>query len=167
MKERLEPSEFINLKGIEYFNFEEDFVEENMRCIPMTIRYKMDIVGIKLKLSEWSKFKIEERISLATMSINDIEEKAKYKIYLSNLIEKSANSLPSLIIVEENHLWDNLNEIPTILQTQAHQFNITISQLQWQKLTTLQRFTLLKLCKPGHENKNFPKAIKEFGLVAY
>ena len=31
-------------------------MENNMRCIPMIIRFKMDMAGIKLKLSEWKKF---------------------------------------------------------------------------------------------------------------
>ena len=35
---------------------------------------------------------------------------------------------------------------------------------QWQQLTDLQRFALLKLSYPGHENKNFPKALAEFGI---
>ena len=47
---------FKKLKGIEYFDFEEDFVEKNIRCIPMIVRFKMDEAGIKLKLSEWSRF---------------------------------------------------------------------------------------------------------------
>ena len=38
--------------GKEGFVFEEDFVEENVRCIPMTVRFKMDAAGIKLKLAE-------------------------------------------------------------------------------------------------------------------
>ncbi len=44
------PSEFLHLDGIEYFHFEEEFMENNMRCIPMIIRFKMDMAGIKLKL---------------------------------------------------------------------------------------------------------------------
>ena len=34
------PSEFLNLEGIEYFQFEEEFMENNMRCIPMIIRLR-------------------------------------------------------------------------------------------------------------------------------
>ena len=44
-------SEFLNLDGIEYFQFEEEYMENNMRCIPMIIRFKMDLAGIKLKLT--------------------------------------------------------------------------------------------------------------------
>ncbi|MEO6674638.1 MAG: nitrate reductase associated protein, partial [Ginsengibacter sp.] len=43
------------------FKFEEDFVEEGVRCIPMVVRFKLDACGIKLKLSEWSTLIFEER----------------------------------------------------------------------------------------------------------
>lgn len=165
MKDKLNPSEFKNLKNIEYFDFEEDFMEENLRCIPMTIRYKMDMVGIKLKLAEWSKFHVDERVALATMTINTDDEKEVYNKYLSDLIEKRANNLASLIEVEEKYPWDNLDEIPSILLEQTKQHNLSISLEQWQHLTTLQRFALFKLCKSRHENKNFPIAMKEFGLA--
>ena len=62
---RTSPSEFLNLKGIEYFMFEEDFMGNNIRCIPMIIRFKMDKAGIKLKLSEWNRLDIDEKILLA------------------------------------------------------------------------------------------------------
>jgi len=44
------------------------------------------------------------------------------------------------------------------------EFNLTISISQWQKLTNLQRFVLIKLSHPSHENKNFLPALKEFNI---
>lgn len=82
-KELIRPSEFKGLTGIEYFNFEEDLVEENIRCIPMIVRFKMDAAGIKLKLSEWSKFNMEERIELALKNCNSDEEAKQYNDYLA------------------------------------------------------------------------------------
>jgi hypothetical protein len=46
-----------------YFRFEEDFVEDNVRCIPMIARFKLDTCGVKLKLAEWSRMSVEERSS--------------------------------------------------------------------------------------------------------
>ena len=60
--------------NIEYFDFEEDFVEKNIRCIPMIVRFKMDKAGIKLKLTEWSKFSVEERIELSKRPCDSEEE---------------------------------------------------------------------------------------------
>jgi hypothetical protein len=157
-------SEFRNLRDIEYFNFEEDFVEENVRCIPMIVRFKMDAAGIKLKLSEWSKFKKEERIKLALMPASNDDEAVAYNKYLSQLIEKYTNDKATTLTIDPNPDWANLENIPVMLTQKAKEFDLDITMQKWKSLTNLQRFTLLKLCRPGHENKNFPKAIKEFNL---
>jgi hypothetical protein len=157
--------EFRGLPGIEYFDFEEDFIEENVRCIPMVVRFKMDSAGIKLKLSEWSKFTIEERIELALKACGNIEEKEIYRDRLSTLVFKYTGMEATPLKVESHPLWADLEKISEELQAKAQEFNWEISIEQWKNLTNLQRFVLLKLCKPGHENKNFPKAMKEFNLV--
>ena len=161
-----DPSEFYKLAGIEYFNFEEDFVEENVRCIPMVVRFKMDAAGIKLKLSEWSKFKRDERIELAIKPCRDKEEAMLYSNYLSELIEKYTNSAATIMEINKHPAWADLETIPELLQEKAKEFNWIITKQQWSNLTNLQRFALTKLYRPGHENKNFPKAMKEFGIAA-
>jgi hypothetical protein len=148
-----------------YFDFEEDFIEENIRCIPMIVRFKMDAAGIKLKLAEWSKFKTDERIQLAVMPASTNEEAAAYNIYLTKLIEKYTGAKATALIIDTAPGWANLQSIPLMLSQKAHEFDLIITVEKWQGLTNLQRFTLLKLCRPGHENKNFPKAIKEFNLL--
>jgi hypothetical protein len=165
MKKILRPSGFKQLKGIEYFDFEEDFVEENVRCIPMTVRFKMDAAGIKLKLTEWSKFSEDERIELAIKPAATKAEIAMYHGYLAALIKKYTHAAATALAVDSIPAWANLKLIPALLQEKAKEFNLIISLVQWQQLTNLQRFALLKLCRPGHENKNFPKAIKEFNLL--
>lgn len=164
MKATLHPSEFINLKGIEYFKFEEDFMEENLRCIPMVIRYKMDLVGIKLKLGEWARFHSTERVKLALLSVDSIAKKSHYRNYLVKLIAKRTGNKATELAVEQSPDWENIMKLPKILLEKSDEFALKISISQWQNLTTIQRFALLKLCRPGHENKNFPKAVQEFGL---
>ncbi len=147
-----------------FFNFEEDFVEDNVRCIPMIVRFKMDAAGIKLKLAEWSKFKIEERLQLALLPSSTNEEIKLYHNHLSQLIEKYTCGKPTALPIDEKPGWANLSCIPAILLEKAKEFDLIITPGKWKDLTNLQRYTLLKLCRPGHENKNFQKAIKEFGL---
>ena len=160
------PSEFLNLNGIEYFQFEEEFMENNMRCIPMIIRFKMDMTGIKLKLSEWKKFTTEERIELALMSCCFNERNNQYAGYLSGLIKKHTGRDPTNLEVNKTPAWKDLHSIPGVLIEKLKEFNWCLSVVQWRDLTDLQRFALLKLCRPGHENKNFPKAMKEFNLIS-
>lgn len=148
-----------------YFDFEEDFIEENIRCIPMLVRFKMDAAGIKLKLAEWSKFSINERMALAVNPAGTAAEIKEYNQYLAGLIKKYTNAEATSQVVETQPAWSVSDYIPEMLQEKAKELGWKISVSQWKQLTSLQRFALLKLCRPGHENKNFPKAIKEFGLI--
>ncbi|MDX2047096.1 MAG: nitrate reductase associated protein [Chitinophagaceae bacterium] len=148
-----------------FFLFEEDFVEENVRCIPMIVRFKLDACGIKLKLAEWVKFKPEEKEQLAVQSCGTKEETAAYKKYLQGLILKRTGNKATNLQTDEHPAWAELKSIIPELEEKAKEFGWKISTEQWMGLTSLQRFALLKLCRPGHENKNFPKAMKEFNLV--
>ncbi|MBL7738980.1 MAG: nitrate reductase maturation protein NarM [Chitinophagaceae bacterium] len=159
------PSEFINKPEIEYFLFEEDFIEKNIRCIPMIVRFKMDHAGIKLKLAEWSRFTVEERIELATKACNNEGETNSYNEYLSGLVAKHTGKEATALVVDKNPVWADVSSLPAMLNEKLWGFGWHISVEKWKGLTSLQRFALLKLCKEGHENKNFPKAMKEFGLT--
>jgi len=158
------PSEFKDLPGIEYFDFEEDFIEKNIRCIPMIVRLKLDSAGIKLKLDEWSKLTVEERIELATRQCSSDEEAKSYRDHAGILVKKRSGKEATDLPVNANPEWINVDKIPDRLADKLREISLTIRLEQWVGLNNLQRFALLKLCRPGHENKNFPKALIEFGL---
>lgn len=148
-----------------YFQFEKDFMEDGIRCIPMIVRFKLDACGIKLKLSEWSKFSINERNILCEMECNNQAELGFYRNYLQQLVYNYTFKEATELTIDKNPDWSHTNEVPFLLQHELIKYNWKISLLQWKSLTSLKRFVLMKLSKAGHENKNFPKAIKEFGLV--
>jgi hypothetical protein len=164
-KSQLLPSEFKNLKGIEYFQFEEDFMEDNIRCIPMVVRFKMDAAGIKLKLAEWSKFPSSERIQLALMPAGNADDVQLYHQHLKGLIQKHTGNQATLLQVDPHPGWQDPGQIPAVVLDKSVEEHLDLSIRQWQKLSDIQRFALLKLCRPGHENENFPKAAAEFGIL--
>jgi hypothetical protein len=151
--------------NIEYFDFEEDFVENNIRCIPMIIRFKMDKAGIKLQLKEWSKFSVEERIALSKMPCDSEEEVKEYNDYLAGLVKDHTCNAATNMVVDPQPAWDNTHFVPIEITEKMDEFSLLISKQQWKTLTQLQRFALLKLSRPGHESKNFIRAVKEFGLI--
>ena len=158
-------SEFLNITNIEYFLFEEEFMEGNIRCIPMIVRFKMDKAGVKLKLSEWSKFSAEERIKLAQMPCYYDDEIIRYTGYLTDLVAAHTRQAPKTLVVGQSPLWSDVHSIPEVLTVKLSEFGWRLSIEKWARLTDLQRFALLKLCRPNHENRNFPKAVKEFSLL--
>jgi hypothetical protein len=158
--------ELLNPGGIEkgYFDFEEDFIEENVRCIPMMVRFKMDKAGIKLKLKQWSRFTTDERVALALKPCNTPNDIHDFHAYLAALVWKHTGEVATPLEIDEQPQWAIGDTVPHQLVDKAREHDCTISADQWNQLSYLQRFALLKLQRPGHENKNFPIALQEFGL---
>jgi hypothetical protein len=150
---------------IQYFKFEEDFVEDSIRCIPMIARFKLDACGIKLKLSEWSRMNEEERMYVSEYPCSSEEEIRSYRQYIKTLVRIRTSNEAQDMEVDINPGWANAESIPEILVQKLAEQNTNISVKQWQCLNDLQRFVLVKLSRPGHENRKFPIAMREFGLV--
>ena len=148
----------------DFFKFEADFVD-SLRCIPMQVRFKLDNCGVKLKLSHWNQVTEQERQTLVEMPCTSIAECQKYRESLQKLIIEKTGSPASELTIEENPPWINDKEIPETIQTKAAESSVNITVEQWKKLTQLQRFALIKLSRPSHENKNFYPAVQEFGLA--
>lgn len=150
---------------IQYFKFEEDFVEDNIRCIPMIARFKLDACGIKLKLNEWSRMNEEERMYVSEYPCSSEEEVRSYRQYIKTLVRIRTSNEAQDMEVDTNPGWANADLIPEILAQKLAEQNNKITLKQWQDLNDLQRFVLVKLSRPGHENRNFPIAMREFGLI--
>jgi len=148
-----------------YFGFEEDFVEDNIRCIPMIVRFKLDACGIKLKLNEWSRMNAAERKVLCETRCLDIDDIMQYRACLERIVLRRTGDCATTIPVEPDPAWADTGKLPDILKNKLAEFNWWLTLQQWASLSNLHRFALLKLCRPGHENRNFPKAMKEFFLV--
>jgi len=107
----------------------------------------------------------DERNRLCELGCNNDLEFQQYRRYCQQIIFNRTGKEATDLAVEQNPAWANGNELPSLLAEKLKEFSWLISLRRWQSLSNLQRFVLIKLSKPGHENKNFPKAVKEFGLV--
>lgn len=148
----------------DFFQFEADFVD-SLRCIPMLVRLKLDTCGIKLKLSDWNHFTTTERQALVEQPCTSETEIQAYRELLQQLVQKHSGTTAAELPIESNPSWMDATIIPTSLQQQAQSVGATIALSQWAALTPVQRFALIKLSRPSHENNNFLPALKEFNLL--
>jgi hypothetical protein len=163
-------SDALNLKGSKeptssLFKFEEEFMSDTIRCIPMMVRFKLDACGIKLQLKEWNLFTIKERNQLMEYPARNPNDVLNYRKQVEQLILAHTGGEATELTIESNPGWIVNQKIPETVEEKLKEFSWNLSHKEWQSLNDLQRFTLIKLSRPSHENKNFPKAIKEFGLV--
>ena len=157
---------------LQFFEFEAEFVE-SLRCIPMQVRYKLDTCGIKLKLQHWHSFSASQRQSLIDLPCETADEIKIYRENLRSQVFQNLNTYPNDLPIDANPAWLQDESIPVSVLEQLQKLEVAIASPQsqkklqedWQKLTPLQRFALIKLSKSDHENNNFLPALREFGLV--
>jgi len=147
-----------------FFQFEQDFVD-SLRCIPMQVRMKLDTCGVKLKLAHWHQFTQQERQTLVEMPTTTAQESQAYRQYLQNLVTNYTDQSASELPIDPNPAWMDATIIPEDVQTKAQEFDVSLTPEQWEALTPAQRFALIKLTRPSHENRNFLPALKEFKLI--
>jgi hypothetical protein len=147
------------------FAFEVDF-GGTLRCIPMSVRLKLDQTGIKLALKQWNKLPAEERRQLVEKSCDEKPQIESYKKYVISLIEKFSATPAELLPVDHSPAWADPDVVPERIGVWSRNLGVAPpSREQWAALTPLQRFTLFKLTRPGHSNDNFIPAMREFSVL--
>jgi hypothetical protein len=72
-----------------------------------------------------------------------------------------AKPLPAAVTAD----WQQADQLPALLEASCRQLQLPLPTAAWQQLNELQRFALVKLSHPGHEHRNLPAALQEFGLI--
>ncbi len=147
-----------------YFEFEQDFVG-SLRCIPMTVRHKLDTCGVKLKLDHWNRFTPEDRRALVEWPCNTPNAAVIYRDRLQSLITERCGAPAKTLEIPAMPPWKADSTIPAAVVSKFEEQAVPLTLAQWVKLSELQRFALVKLSRPSHENSNFIPAVKEFGLA--
>ena len=146
------------------FHFEADFTAD-LRCIPMAVRRKLDLAGVKLKLQHWSELGETERAELLAWADDPTAIEALRRHLLERSAALSAGQAKDLPRADAEP-WQQANQLPEVLASSCAQLNLELRSGGWAELTELQRFALVKLSHPGHEHRNLPRALAEFGLLA-
>lgn len=145
------------------FNFEADFAGD-LRCIPMAVRRKLDLAGVKLKLVHWHGLTAAERQRLLDWddSASCLQELRDWLLARSRQLPQGpAGSFPPVAGAS----WQQTLALPETLRLSCEQLGLVVAAERWRELDALQRFALVKLSHPGHEHRNLPQALREFGLL--
>src|SRR5436305_754101 len=108
---------------VEYFHFEQNFMEDNLRCIPMIVRFKLDACGIKLKLKEWNKMTIDEREQLALLPIDSAADLDVYRAYLQRIVYNHTGESVTLLPTNNGHNnWPSVDALPLVLKEKLEEY---------------------------------------------
>ncbi len=147
------------------FAFESDF-SGTLRCIPMIVRLKLDLCGIKLSLRQWSRFTRDDRAALVEAPCETAADAAAYGAVLAALIAERAGEAAVNLPIDPAPAWADTSRTPDRVAAYVAELGLAeLTPRQWGRLSPLQRFALFKLTRPGHDNDNLVPAMREFGLL--
>jgi hypothetical protein len=146
------------------FAFESDFAGA-LYCIPMSVRLKLDNVGVKVSLKQWNKLARDERDQLLVRPCEAPADRRAYHDYLIAAIEARTGDRAGELPIESHPEWLDASRIPVqVSEYFVAEGRSPLTLPQWAGLAPLQRYVLIKLTRPGHRNENFLPALREFCL---
>jgi len=143
------------------FDFERDF-QNDLRCIPMVVRHRLDLCGIKMSLKEWVKLGPEQRAEVVAYADDD---PARFADALIERVERVMGAPPARCAIEVAPPWADADRIPDEVVGKATAEGVALTRREWAGLAPLQRFALYKLARSSHKNENFVPACHEFGIL--
>lgn len=149
----------VNNQSNRYFYFEDDFIRD-LRCIPLCVRRKLDLIGIKLKLTHWQEFNLTEKSKIVNWP-DSRKELLNLKEFLKDKTSNSKYGEAKEIKESINEPWQNNTKVPDKVLKAAQKRGINISDEKWKNLSELDRFAFCKLIRPSHEHNNLDKAFDE------
>lgn len=128
--------------------------------IPLDVRMKLDLTGLKISLQDWLACSIEERTALCHLPIADPEENQAFVAYIDFLCRKYRNQAVEFTATLDPLLWDSSQVPEAVAQKSASCFN-GVTLAEWQRWEPHQRYALYKTAISKSQPEAFADILDE------
>lgn len=136
------------------FTYESEFYPTLSR-VPMSVRMKMDLTGVKISLDVWLAFSIEERTVLCHFPVDTGEEKQVFIAYLDFLSRKYCGAPLDLTQALDSSLWDNLDNVPPAVIDKSTPQGRAVTREEWTRWKSHERYALYKTAIAKRDTEAF------------
>lgn len=144
------------------YRFESEIYPEMSR-IPLHVRMKLDLTGVKMSLKSWLAFSLDERNALCELPVETDEERSAFTSYADQLSRRYFGEPAALTPPVTNPAWEDQERVPDSVAAKGLEVNRPVSLAEWRAWNPCQRYALIKLSVTKNEPELFIQAIKEFG----
>ncbi|MEK7377264.1 MAG: nitrate reductase associated protein [Candidatus Binatota bacterium] len=143
------------------YRFESE-VYPTLSRIPLHVRMKLDLTGVKISLKSWLAFSLEERNVLCHLPVETDEERRVFSSYLNLLSRRYFGEDAALGSPVSDPPWEELARIPDSVQARGNETDKAVTVEEWSRWDLGQRYALFKLSISKNEPEVFFAALKEF-----
>jgi hypothetical protein len=141
------------------FAYEAEFYPALNR-LPLHVRMKLDLTGIKISLKDWLAFAFEERIVLCHLPIDTDEERSAFTSYLDFLCRKYRGEPLATTEVMASALWDR-TQVPEPVAQKSAAASRAVTLAEWSHWQAHQRYALYKTAISRSQPEAFENVLDE------
>ena len=130
--------------------------------IPLHVRMKLDVTGIKISLKDWLAFSIEERTVLCHLPVETEEEKQAFASYLDFLSRRYRGEPVATTAAMSSSLWDSAHRVPEPVAGKSAPQIPSVTFEEWRRWKSYQRYALYKTALSQSDPEQFFAVLKEF-----
>jgi hypothetical protein len=146
------------------FAFEGE-VHQSLSCVPLTVRRKLDVAGLKISLDGWTTLTREERLALCHLPVDSEAEVTVYQEVMRGFCARHAVPLKPLTEVRDHGRSWNADDIPPPVVARLREVGRDLPVAAWRALDEESRYALLKLADPKQAAAKFQAALAELGFA--
>ena len=143
------------------YRFESE-IYPSLGLIPLHVRMKLDITGIKISLKTWQAFSLEERWALCHLPVETEEERGNFFSYIAFLTRRYFGEEPARVPTETDLPWEDPGRVPEPVRARSEGIDRPVTLEEWAQWNAYQRFALFKLAVSRNKPEEFYQALGEF-----
>jgi hypothetical protein len=144
-----------------HYRHESD-IYPSLSRIPLHVRMKLDVTGIKISLKDWLAFSIEERTVLCHLPVETEEEKQVFSSYLDFLSRRYRGAPVATTAAMSSSVWESAHQVPVPVAGKSASQIPPVTIEEWRRWKSHQRYALYKMALSQSEPEQFFAVLKEF-----
>jgi hypothetical protein len=139
----------------------ESDIYPSLSRIPLDVRLKLDVTGIKIALKDWLAFSIEERTVLCHLPIETEEERRAFTSFLDFLSRRYLGAPAGTTVAISSSLWDDPHQVPGPIAAKSEAQSPPVTVNEWSRWKSYQRYALYKTALSKGDPGQFFAVLKE------
>ena len=141
------------------YDYEAEFYPALSR-LPLDLRRKLDITGIKISLKHWLAYSMEERAVLCHLPCDSDDEKEVFLGYLDFLSGKYLGQPAEKTATMGEFLWSD-SAVPDAVFERSQALRQTVTLEEWRRWQSHHRYAVYKTAVSKNQPEAFEQVLRQ------
>ncbi|MGZ8485614.1 MAG: nitrate reductase associated protein [Candidatus Binatia bacterium] len=146
------------------YDYEAEYYPSLSR-LPLDLRRKLDLSGIKLSLKDWLAISLEERIVLCHLPCDNVEERQTFALYLDFLARKYHGKPTDKTHAMDSGQWSE-SAVPGAVAQRSAATGQAVTPIEWRRWHSHHRYALYKTATSNNQPEAFERVLQQLRQLA-